>query len=248
MHFVNYDPSITASFYGMSYYFNTNDEEANEHFNSIIEYDAINIKGMAEYFKASSAAPYYLTGVRGEFGCEDDIEADDVVISIVDDETGEVVATAPITSMQRDNWGDYFFTAPISPVLMEKDFFVIITPADDKVQISPSVVTTTSKENAYDDGTAYLLMDITYNGTVYNNILYDVYGLSFGDFNYLQASMIGIMTTYEEPDPSGINTVSAAKKADNSIYSISGVKVSNGSKKGLATGVYVQNGKKIVIK
>jgi len=248
MHFVNYDPGLLKSFYDLSNYFATNSEEANNNLNGLYEFDALTIKGMAEYFTASDT-PYYLTGIRGEICSAEEIEADDIEIYIVNAQTGEPMAVAPISSMYVDSWDGYFFTAPITPMLIENDFFVIITPAEgSSAQISPMLPTTVSMENAYDDGTVFLLADLTEGGIDYTDELLDLSGLSLGAHNYVQASMIGIMTTYEEPDVSGINSISTVRKADNSIYNMSGVKVSNGSRKGLATGVYVQNGKKIVIK
>ncbi|MBR6374984.1 MAG: hypothetical protein IKR91_01950, partial [Alloprevotella sp.] len=181
-----------------------------------------------------------------------ELDVDDIQITIIDASTGAAIE-ASVNSITKDIWNDAFYAfyidAPIDPVLMENDFYVLIEPTEgSEAPIAPMFPTTTSKENAYDDGTVYILADLVAGGNTYNSQLLDIYGLSLGDFNFTQASMIGITTTFEEPEVDGINTVASSKKADNSIYSISGVKVSNGSKKGLATGVYVQNGKKIVIK
>lgn len=248
MHFVNYDPSLRVSFYSLDNYFAANSDEANTNLNSLFEFDAIDIQGFAEYFTAASN-PYYLTGVRGTISAGDDyeLEADDVVVEIISAATGEVIAEAPVATITKDSWDCYFIDAPVEPVLIEDDFLVQVTPAEgSEAPIAPMIPTTKSEEAAYSDGTIYLLANITSGGKNYDGEFLDVYGLRLGDYNYVQASMIGITTTYTEPD--GIATVSASKKADNAIYSISGVKVSNGSTKGLATGVYVQNGKKVFVK
>lgn len=249
LHFVNYDPNLIVSFYPMGNYFATNNETANTNLAEIFGVQDLTINGFVEEFKVSK--PYYLTGVRGliSAGKEYELEADELVITVIDAVTGRGVAQATVNSLTKDSWGAFFLDASIDPVLMENNFYVLVEPADgSEAPIAPYCPTTTSKENSYDDGTVYILADFTYNGSPYNSRLLDVYGLGFGDFNYIQASTLGITTTFEEPEVDGINTVASSKKADNSIYSISGVKVSNGSKKGLATGVYVQNGKKIVIK
>lgn len=247
LHFVNYDPNINKSFATLDNYFATNSEEANTALAELFGVESMKINGFVEMFKVSK--PYYLTGIRGTLSAGDfELDVDDIQITIINASTGAAIE-ASVNSITKDSWNAFYIDAPIDPVLMENDFYVLIEPAEgSEAPIAPLFPTTKSKENAYDDGTVYILADFVAGGNTYNGRLLDIYGLKLQDFNFTQASMIGITTTFEEPEVDGINTVASSKKADNSIYSISGVKVSNGSKKGLATGVYVQNGKKIVIK
>lgn len=247
LHFVNYDPNIIKGFYTLDNYFATNSEEANTELAGLFGVESMKINGFVEMFKVSK--PYYLTGIRGTLSAGDfELDVDDIQITIIDASTGAAIE-ASVNSITKDSWDAFYIDASIDPVLMENDFYVLIEPAEGSAApIAPLFPTTKSKENAYDDGTVYVLADFVAGGNTYNSQLLDIYGLKLEDFNFTQASMIGITTTFEEPEVDGINTVASSKKADNSIYSISGVKVSNGSKKGLATGVYVQNGKKIVIK
>lgn len=226
-----------------------------------------NITKLGEYFYTPNKV-WFESGQMWIYDPEGVVEADDIDVRAyaLDDDgqyyiVGDEVAAFSVSEiLDVENYIDgckvVKFTCPLTEYANESGngLLVMFSPAEgSEVNITPvvTIVESTEKDVEYCT-TGFCYGSFEYNGTAMPEDIY----FSADPGWYLDASRttVGYGTTltlgldfiYDEPE--GINTVSAAKKADNSIYSISGVKVSNGSQKGLATGVYVQNGKKIVIK
>ncbi|MCF0214018.1 MAG: hypothetical protein HUK13_07775, partial [Muribaculaceae bacterium] len=51
-----------------------------------------------------------------------------------------------------------------------------------------------------------------------------------------------------EEEGSGIDTITADSAADSAVYTLMGVKVSNGAIDALPAGIYVQQGRKVYVK